>query len=135
MISNMRHGSTLSVRLLWAGAALLLTLLLAACSSTAVIDLIPTGMGGLPASAKARPAEPAPYLPVDALPPPRDTPPLDDEGRKKLEDELVKVRDRQAASAAAAANGDPPPAPAPAAKPRKDAAKPPKKKPAQTSSN
>jgi hypothetical protein len=141
---NLRQVVTLGVRLLWGSATLwAIALLLTGCSSTAVIDLLPASMGGLPATAKTRPAEPAPYMPVDALPPPRDTPPLDDEKRKKLEDELTAVRDRQAASAAVATgNGDqsgaPAPAasaPAPATKRGKDAAKPTKKKPAQTSSN
>jgi len=111
---------------------------LAGCSST-VIDNIPTALGGLPANAPARPAEPPQYLPVNALPPPRDTPPLSAEDQKKLESELVALRDKQAASvaAAAAANGDPPAAAAnaKAATTKHDAKPPAKTKPSQTSSS
>jgi hypothetical protein len=132
-----RRGATPS-DLFFGGAVLLVAVMsLAGCSSTAVIDNIPTGLGGLPANAPARPAEPAQYLPVNALPPPRDTPPLTAEEQKKLEGELVAIRDKQAASvaASAAANGDPPPAgaaaAAKAAATRRLVAKPPMK-PTQT---
>jgi hypothetical protein len=140
---RLRRRATPRLHLVFGGATLLSAfLLLAGCST--VIDKIPTGMGGLPASAPARPAESVEYLPIGAMPPARDTPPLTAEEQKKLGDELVAVRDKQAASvaAAAAANGAPPPvaAPAPAtpkaAPPKKDAKKPPaEKKPTQASSN
>jgi hypothetical protein len=108
-------------------------LALGGCSS--VVDRIPTAAGGLPGDVPARPTEPAPYLPVNAMPPPRDTPPLSVDEQKKLEQELVGVRDRQAATAAAATAADqPPPAAPPATKPSNATQKPAKKKPIETSS-
>ena len=121
------------------GVALLLAAgSLAACgATTGAIDLLPTAAGGLPADAPARPAEQPRFLPVNAMPGPRDTPPLTAEEQKKLEDELSAVRDRQAASAAAASADGTKPVPDPAPGPdKKSAAKPPeKKKPTQESSN
>jgi hypothetical protein len=110
---------------------------LTACSTTGAIDLLPAAAGGLPADAPPRPAEQPRFLPVNAWPGPRDTPPLTADEQKKLEDELSAVRDRQAASVAAA-NGEPAkPAPGSPSGPEKKAgAKPPeKKKPTQESSN
>lgn len=111
---------------------------LAACS-TAIIDNIPTGVGGLPADAPARPAQQPAYLPVNAPPTARDAPPLTAVEQKKLEDELVAIRDRQAATAASAvaANGEPatsPPGAVPPANKEKTASAKPaaKKKPAQS---
>jgi hypothetical protein len=141
MVNLQRRRGAIPGGLLFGGAVLLTAAMsLAGCSSTAVIDNIPTGLGGLPASTPARPAEPTPYLPVNALPPPRDTPPLSAEDQKKLESELVAIRDKQAASGAAAvASGDPPPAGAAAAAKTKAAAARrlvarPAEKPTQTSS-
>ncbi len=115
---------------------------LAGCASTALIDNIPTGVGGLPAEAPPRPAQPPAYLPVNAPPTARETPPLDAAEQKKLEDELVAIRDRQAAAvaASAAANGEPakpPPGAAPPASKEQVATtkRAVKKKPAEASPN
>ena len=76
-------------------AALLVSALsLAACSSQ-IADL------GTPASAPARPSEPAGYLPVNQLPPDRDDTEMDPATRAKLEADLIAARERQAAASAA----------------------------------
>jgi hypothetical protein len=68
--------------------------LLPACSSLG--ESIPASIGGLPADAPARAANPPLYPAVHDMPPTRPTPVLDDYSKKKLEDDLVSARDRQA---------------------------------------
>jgi hypothetical protein len=88
-----RLVSFLPPRLAAAAVLLAAGLALAGCSSA--IDMIPSQVGGLPASAPARP-ENAPEFPnVYATPAPRETRPLTDEEQKKLQQELTAIRDRQ----------------------------------------
>lgn len=95
---------------------------LASCTST--FDALPEKIGGLPASAPARPAEPLPTPNVYEVRPTREAAPLDTAGQKKLETDLTNLRESQRARA-----NPPPPSPPPAAKkavakkpPPKDAA-------------
>jgi hypothetical protein len=67
--------------------------LLAACSSA--IDMIPNQVGGLPATAPARPEQPPEYPNIYATPAPRETQPLNEAEQKQLEKELIQARDRQ----------------------------------------
>ena len=62
--------------------------------STAQIDSIPQEIGGLPAGAPARSAEPPSYPAVHDMPPPRAAV-LDAEQQKKLEADLIAIRNRQ----------------------------------------
>jgi hypothetical protein len=62
--------------------------------STAQIDSIPQEIGGLPAGAPARSAEPPSFPAVHDMPPPR-APVLDTEQQKKLEADLIALRNRQ----------------------------------------
>ena len=93
------------------GAALLLGLLglLPGCSSLG--ESFPVSIGGLPADAPPRPANPPDYPAVHDMPPTRATPVLDEYSKKKLEDDLVSARDRQ--------NGRKPAAKKPVARPAK----------------
>jgi hypothetical protein len=68
--------------------------LLSGCSSLG--ESIPASIGGLPADAPARPANPPDYPAVHDMPPTRAAPVLDEYSKKKLEDDLVSARDRQA---------------------------------------
>jgi hypothetical protein len=62
--------------------------------STAQIDAIPQEIGGLPASAPARLAEQPAYPAVHEMPPSRPAV-LDAEQQKKLEADLIAIRNRQ----------------------------------------
>src|ERR1700674_636486 len=135
--SRPRRHATQGIHLLLVSGTLLLAAgTLVACST--VIDALPTAAGGLPADTPPRPPEPPPAIPLAGAPA-RDTAPLSAQERKRLEDELIGIRDRQAASAAAlAANGEPanPAAAAPPPANIDQAAKPSaKKKPAQEPAN
>jgi hypothetical protein len=89
-----------------------LALGLGACSGSAPLsDSLPTGIGGLPAGAPARPATPYQYPAVHDMPPPRATTPLTESEQQKLEAELEAARDRQ--------EGRPDPAKKPAAATKK----------------
>jgi hypothetical protein len=77
----------------WAVLAVAVTL--AACS-TAQIDQIPHAVGGLPEGAPARPATQMAYPAVHDMPPQRAQPLLDEEEQKRLEKDLIMVRNRQA---------------------------------------
>jgi hypothetical protein len=70
---------------------------LAACSSLGnkIGDTLPTSAGGLPSDVPARSATQPDFVPVDHTPPPRETKPLTEDERKKLEADLVALRDRQ----------------------------------------
>jgi hypothetical protein len=99
--------------------ALAFALALSACSST--FDVLPEKMGGLPASAPERSAEPMAFPNVYEQRPIREAKPLNTEEQKKLESELTTLREQQKQLA------DPPapaPAPAPAPPPAKKAATP-----------
>ena len=73
-----------------AGTALLLSLSLAGCASSA-------GSSLLDARAEVpMPPETSAYLPVEDLPSPRDKLPMTPDERSKLENELIVARDRQA---------------------------------------
>jgi hypothetical protein len=80
--------------LLLAGAATV-----SGCSSYTVIDAIPTAIGGLPEGTPER-AAPQDYPAVHDLPPPRNDTPLNETEKKRLKDDLTKVRDRAARQAA-----------------------------------
>jgi len=68
--------------------------LLPACSNLG--EVIPASIGGLPVDAPARAASPPIYPAVHDMPPTRPAPVLDEYSKKKLEDDLVSARDRQA---------------------------------------
>jgi hypothetical protein len=76
--------------LLLAGAAII-----TGCAST-IADHMPTAAGGLPEGTPSRPETPSAYPAVNAMPPPRDSTVLTSEEQKKIEDELVAVRNRAA---------------------------------------
>src|ERR1041385_889967 len=95
---------------------LLLLLALAGCAST--FDVLPEKMGGLPESAPARPAEAYAVPNVYERRPTREAKPLDETEQKKLESDLVTLREQQKNLA------NPPPPPPP---PAKTAAQPPSK--------
>lgn len=73
---------------------LALAALLPGCSTTD-IDRIPQEIGGLPAGAPARPAESPAFPAVHDMPPPRAASLLDAEQQKKLEADLIAIRNRQ----------------------------------------
>src|SRR6266508_1639754 len=100
MISNARHyrSAPRAAPLLLAFA-----LLLPACSST--FDVLPEKIGGLPASAPERPAEPKAFPNVYEVRPTREAKPLTDDKQKKLESELATLREAQKQRA----NPPPPP--------------------------
>jgi hypothetical protein len=81
-----RPERVLLVALLLAGAA-------TASGCSTVIDVIPTAVGGLPEGTPERPA-PKDYPAVHDLPPPRNDTPLNETEKKRLKDDLTKVRDR-----------------------------------------
>ena len=80
---------------------------LAGCSSGAVIDQMPSGVG-LPAGAPERPATPYVFPAVHDMPPPRTTSTLTEEQQVEAEKELTAVRDRQEARDRAAKKSEPP---------------------------
>jgi hypothetical protein len=90
----------LAAALLLAGAAML-----SGCSST--IDHIPTAIGGLPEGVPQRPATPAAYPAVHDMPPTRTDETLSDAEKKKLREDLAKMRDSAARDATTAISADP----------------------------
>ena len=98
-----------------------LLLILSGCTST--FDVLPEKMGGLPESAPARPATPYAVPNVYETRPTREARPLSTDEQKKLETDLVTLREQQKNLA------NPPPPPPPP--PPKAAAKPPSKTPAK----
>ena len=106
MISNARRHNLAP----WAAPFLLAASLgVAACSST--FDVLPEKMGGLPANAPARAAEPMAFPNVYEVRPTREAKPLTDDEQKKLESELTTLREEQKQRA-----NPPPPPPPPATK-------------------
>lgn len=73
---------------------LMLALLVSGCSTTD-IDRIPHEMGGLPTGAPSRPGEAPAFPAVHDMPPQRTTSLLDAEQQKRLEADLIAVRNRQ----------------------------------------
>lgn len=129
MISNARRHKLAPRAVAFSLAA---SLALAACSST--FDALPEKMGGLPANAPARAAEPMAFPNVYEVRPTREAKPLTDDEQKKLESELATLREQQkqqanppppppAKKAAAPARKDPAPAKKAAAKAEKSAKK------------
>ena len=101
-------------------------LALAGCAST--FDVLREKMGGLPESAPARPVEGAyPFPNVYQERPVREAKPLTTDEQKKLQSDLVTLRDQQKNLANAPQPEPPPPPPPPAPK---AAAKPASKMPA-----
>jgi outer membrane biosynthesis protein TonB len=98
-------------------------LALAGCASS--FDALPEKMGGLPATAPARSAEALTFPNVYEVRPTREAKPLNDDDQKKLESELVTLREQQKNLA------NPPPPPPPPPPPAK-VAKPASKTPAKT---
>ena len=74
---------------------------LAACSSLGdkvgdkIGDTLPAAAGGLPSGVPARPETAPDFVPVGDTPPARDLKTLTEAERKKLEADLVTMRDRQ----------------------------------------
>jgi hypothetical protein len=70
---------------------------LAACSAVGdkIGDSLPAAVGGLPSDVPARSATQPDFIPVGDTPPRRDLKPLTEDERKKLEADLVTLRDRQ----------------------------------------
>lgn len=74
---------------------------LAACSSFGdkigdkIGDTLPAAAGGLPSDVPPRPETAPNFVPVGDTPPPRDLKTLSEAERKKLEADLVTMRDRQ----------------------------------------
>ena len=107
-------------RSLLAPFAGLMLLVLSGCTST--FDVLPEKMGGLPESAPARPATPYAVPNVYEARPTREAKPLSTDEQKKLEADLVTLREQQKNLA------NPPPPPPP---PPKTTAKPASKMPAK----
>jgi hypothetical protein len=76
-------------------AGLGLATVLGGCSASSVVDRLPAEVGGLPATAPARPEKPYEYPAVHDMPPARASVPMSEEDQAKLEKELTNVRDRQ----------------------------------------
>src|SRR5947209_6904200 len=110
-------------RSLSAPAVALMLLVLSGCTST--FDALPEKMGGLPESAPARPAQSFAFPNVYEARP-RETKPLSTDEQKKLESDLVTLREQQKNLA------NPPPPPPPPPPPATTAAKPPSKTPAKS---
>lgn len=69
-------------------------LMLSACSSVShvIADSWPRALGGLPEGVPPRPDSPSAYQPVHAMPPPRETKPLTQAEREKMEAEMAASR-------------------------------------------
>jgi hypothetical protein len=81
-------------------AVAVLAMGLAACSSVTSLgnkieDALPASVGGLPSDVPARPATQPDFVPVGDTPPRRDLKTLTEEERKKLQADLVTLRDQQ----------------------------------------
>jgi outer membrane biosynthesis protein TonB len=115
-----------------APAAALMLLIVSGCASN--FDVLPEKMGGLPESAPARPAEAYTVPNVYEARPTREAKPLSTEEQKKLESDLVTLRDQQKNLANPPPPPPPPPPPAPkaAAKPASKTPAKPKKEAAKT---
>ena len=116
-------------------AAVLLLGLLAGCSSA--FDALPHAVGGLPAEAPARSANPPAFPEVHNMPPDRQAPVMSETEQKQAESDLIALRDKQQRTSATIAKQDKEDAEGTSTSvtPAKPAAKPPKKnaKPADPS--
>ena len=83
-----------TIKLMMTGALLAATLAVGGCS-TQIADL--PGVG-LPADAPPRPKEAGGYLPVHDLPPERAESAMKPDEQKRIQNELIAARDRQASS-------------------------------------
>ncbi len=72
------------------------------CSSYTLIDALPQSVGGLPEGTPERPATPQQYPAVHDLPPARSDTPLNEVEKKRLKDDLIKVREHAARQATGA---------------------------------
>jgi hypothetical protein len=77
-----------------AGSALVAAAMLTGCSSPAVIDSIPTALGGLPEGVPQRPATPPAYPAVHDTPPPRADATLSEAERIRLRQDLITTRQK-----------------------------------------
>jgi hypothetical protein len=70
---------------------------LAACASLGdkISDSLPPSVGGLPSDVPTRSASQSDFVPVGDTPPRRELKPLTEDERKKLEADLVTLRNRQ----------------------------------------
>jgi hypothetical protein len=82
-------------RMLALAALFIAALALGGCSSQ-IADL---PLVGTPTNAPERPKEAGAFLPVNDLPPARDEATMDPKERARIQAELTKARDRQAAAA------------------------------------
>jgi hypothetical protein len=105
MMSASQYERPGLVRALAAALLLAGAVTLSGCSST--IDHIPTAMGGLPEGVPQRPATPAAYPAVHDMPPARTDEPLSDAEKKRLREELAKMRENAARDATTAISADP----------------------------
>ena len=78
-------------------STMLAALALGGCSSSAIVDQMPTSVGGEPADTPARPTAAYQYPAVHDMPPPRAIPTMSEEQEFKEEKDLAKVRDKQEA--------------------------------------
>src|SRR5436305_12204570 len=106
-------------------APLLLSLAVAVSGCSSTFDALPEKMGGLPAGAPERPAEPRAFPNVYEVRPTREAAPLTTDEQKKLETDLTNLREQQKQLA----NPPPPPPPPPSPAPTKAAAPPPSSPP------
>jgi hypothetical protein len=90
-------------------AALCVACALGGCSS-GMIDAIPTPLGGLPEGAPQRPAMPVEFPAVHDMPPARVDTALSEAERKRLREDLISTRERNAKAAAPETEQTPPPA-------------------------
>lgn len=80
-------------------AILGVALALAGCSSTPVMERLPTELGGLPSGAPAASTTPYSYPAVHDTPPPRASAPLTDEQQLQMEKQLQEARKKQESQA------------------------------------
>ena len=109
----------------YAAAPALALILLVVSGCTSTFDALPEKMGGLPESAPARPATPYAFPNVYETRPTTRDKALDTTEQKKLESDLMSLREQQKNLA-----NPPPPPPPPPAPPPKAAGKPASKTPA-----
>jgi outer membrane biosynthesis protein TonB len=121
MMSNARHKG-LAPRAAAIGLVLA-AFALGGCAST--LEDLPEKYGGLPKDVPAKPAVPMAFPNVYEVRPTRTITPLDEAEQKKLETELLALRESQKQRATAPDAPPPPPPPPPAPPKKADAKKPP----------
>jgi len=95
MTAELHRRATAHVARLGGAAAILLALAGCAGLGNTIGEVLPVAAGGEPANVPARSPDQPDYVAVHDMPPDRDAKPLTVEERKKLEADLVAVRDRQ----------------------------------------